>query len=155
MTALHGSFLREVSILLQLRAKRLNKKYRLPALHSLVYYSDKPNCILGMLIDRIDDGETLANWINGGRNHARSLKDNWDNQLGGIVRVLHRHDIIWGDVKPDNVVIDRDPNLWVIDFGGGYNGPYVNKNVVETIEGDLQGLSRMSVEFLEGKKPRP
>lgn len=56
----HPAFLREVRILLQLRKKRLNKKHRLPTLHSLVYYSGKPDPILGMLIERIDDCETLA-----------------------------------------------------------------------------------------------
>lgn len=148
------SFLREFNILLQLKEERLNKKYRLPTLHGLVHYSNKPDCILGMLIDRIDNGDTLADWING-RNPARSLREKWDNQIRDIVRVLHRHRIVWGDVKPNNVIIDDNRNSWVIDFGGGYNPAYVDRDVMETLEGDLQGVSRMSAELLNWKKPMP
>ena len=129
------SFLRDVSILLQPREKHLNRNYRLPTLHGLVHYSNKPDCILGMLLDRIDNGETLAKWING-CDPARSLKEKWNNQIRDIVRVLHRHGIMWGDVKPDNIIIDRDRNSWVVDLGGVFYSGHVDRDVMETVEGD-------------------
>lgn len=145
------SFLREFGILLQLREKRLNKKYRLPTIHGLVYYSDKPDYILGMLLNRIDNEDTLANWIER-RNPPRSLKEKWNRQIKDTVRALHHHGIVWGDVKPDNVLIDREQNSWLIDFGGGFNSGYVDEDVVETIEGDIQGVSRMEETLLQGQR---
>jgi tRNA A-37 threonylcarbamoyl transferase component Bud32 len=147
----HHSFLREFRILLQLREKRLNKKYRLPTIHGLVYYSDKPNCIMGMLLNHIDNEDTLANWIEM-RSPPRSLKEKWNRQIKDTVRALHRHGMVWGDVKPDNALIDREQNSWLIDFGGGYNSGYVDKDVVETIEGDLQGVSRMEETLLQRRR---
>lgn len=52
-----------------------------------------------------------------------------------------------GDVKPDNVLIDSKDNTWLIDFGGGFNSGYVDENVIETVEGDLQGVSRIMEDF--------
>jgi len=144
----HHSFLREFAILLRLKEKRLTQKYRLPTIYSLVYYSDKPDCILGMLLNRINTEHTMAEWLRE-RNPPCSLKEKWYNQITNTVGVLHRHGIVWGDVKPENVVIDYDRNSWLIDFGGGFNCSYVDEDVMETTEGDLQGLSRMEADLLQ------
>jgi serine/threonine protein kinase len=142
-----SSFLREFGILLRLKEARLNEKYRLPTIHSLVHYSNDPNCILGILLDHIDNERTLADWIET-RKPSRALKEKWNRQVRDTVRALHRHGIIWGDVKPDNVLIDREHNTWLIDFGGGFNSGYVDEDVMETVEGDLQGVSRMAEALL-------
>ena len=88
------------------------------------------------------------------RNPSRSLKEKWNHQIKDTVRALHRHGIIWGDVKPGNVLIDCERNSWLIDFGGGFNSGYVDEDedVVETVEGDLQGVSRMEETLLKGQR---
>jgi hypothetical protein len=48
-----------------------------------------------------------------------ALRRRWASQIGRTVRELHRHDILWGDAKPDNVLIDHDNNSRVVDFQGG------------------------------------
>lgn len=55
---------------------------------------------------------------------------------------------VLGDVKPDNVLIDTQDDAYIIDFGGGYTRGWVDKELANTAEGDLQGLQRIS-EFLE------
>jgi hypothetical protein len=39
-------------------------------------------------------------------------------------------------------------NTWLIDFGGGFNSGYVDEDVMETVEGDWQGVSRMAEALL-------
>ena len=143
----HSSFLGEFGILLRLKEARLNKKHRLPTVHSLVHYSNDPNHILGILLDHINNEHTLADWI-GTRKPSRALKEKWSRQVRDTVRTLSRHGIIWGDVKPENVLVDRERNTWLIDFGGGFNSGYVDQDVMETVEGDWQGVSRMAEALL-------
>lgn len=75
------------------------------------------------------------------------LRRRWTEQVTGTLRELHQAGIVWGDVKPDNVLVDVDDNAWIIDFGGGHTEGWVDKSLAETVEGDQQGLSRM-VDFI-------
>jgi hypothetical protein len=129
------SFLGEFTILLRFGEKRLNKKYRLPTIHGLVCYLDKPG-ILGMSLNRIDNEDTLANWFEM-LDPPHSLKEKGNRQIKDTVRASHRHEIVWANVKPDNVLIDCEQNSWLIDFGGCFNSGDVDEDVMETIEGDL------------------
>ena len=69
-----SSFVREFGILLRLKEARLDKKDWLPTLHSLVNYSNDPNCILGILLHHIDNERTLADWMEN-RKPSRALKE--------------------------------------------------------------------------------
>lgn len=75
-------------------------------------------------------------------------------EVGGAASRLHRSTapcwnsgIIWGDAKPDNVLIDSNQDAWVVDFGGGYTEGWVPKQLAETMEGDRHGLEKI-VEFI-------
>jgi serine/threonine protein kinase len=57
-----------------------------------------------MLLNRINIEHTMTEWLRE-RNPPRSLKEKWFNQITNTVRILHHHGIVWGDVKPENVVI--------------------------------------------------
>ncbi|KAH0840628.1 hypothetical protein FOPE_05937 [Fonsecaea pedrosoi] len=138
----HASFLREFKILQQIKHSRLHQKYRLPSIYGLVHYTNEPHKILGVLMECIYHQGTLADYIGTGR-ITRSLRQTWDSQILNTVLALHRHGIIWGDVKPDNVLVDNMENMWLVDFGGGFNPAYVDEDLVETVEGDLQGVSRI------------
>jgi hypothetical protein len=35
------------------------------------------------------------------------------------------------------LLIDREDNAWLVDFGGGFN---FNRELMDTMEGDLEGL---------------
>lgn len=76
------------------------------------------------------------------------LHKKWEEQVTGIVQELHAFDIVWGDVNPTNVVIDRAMDAWVIDFGGMNNVEFVDEEGRETVEGDRQGVKRLFQEWL-------
>ena len=64
-------------------------------------------------------------------------------QVKEIVNQLHVIGVVWGDVKPDNVLIDNKGDAWVVDFGGGYSPDWVDHEKRDTLDGDLQGISRL------------
>jgi tRNA A-37 threonylcarbamoyl transferase component Bud32 len=145
------SFQREVASFLKLESTRLSRHCRVSRLHGFVVYSNDRHTVMGMLLDYIDHDRSLADYFHsqssngdGSQTCSTGLLQRWMRQLQDTVDKLHRAGIIWGDVKPDNVLIDKDGNVWVVDFGGGYNSRWVDEDVMETVEGDLQGLSRMA-----------
>ncbi|EXJ82201.1 hypothetical protein A1O3_06014, partial [Capronia epimyces CBS 606.96] len=68
-------------------------------------------------------------------------------QIAQDLARLHQSGIVWGDVKPENVLIDKAAHAWLVDFGGSSTDGWVDKHLAETVEGDLQGLRRLG-EFL-------
>lgn len=64
-----------------------------------------------------------------------------------VVKELHLHKIIWGDVNIHNIFVDVNADAWVIDFGGNCNVQFVDEELKETYEGDIQGLRRIFEEY--------
>ena len=65
------------------------------------------------------------------------------SQIKETVSTLHRIGVVWGDVKADNVVIDRGGNAIAIDFEGGATKGWVDEDKMGTKEDDVQGLERL------------
>lgn len=99
--------------------------------------------IVGLLLSYIEcENKTL---LCAGRGPEQSaLRQKWLKQITHSLHELHARQITWGDAKPDNVLIDVHDNAYLIDFGGGYTRRWVDKELVNTIEGDLQGLGRIA-----------
>ena len=64
-------------------------------------------------------------------------------QLEAALSALHETDIVWGDVKAENILIDKDDSAWMIDFGGGYTPGWVDKEVAGTVMGELAGMAKL------------
>jgi serine/threonine protein kinase len=71
------------------------------------------------------------------------LRQRWATQITRSLAELHKHSIIWGDAKAENILIDRNDDAWIIDFGGSYTVGWVDKEKAGTLEGDMQGLSKI------------
>lgn len=100
------------------------------------------NELFGMLFAWID-----ANGVLSKAKAAKSpghLRERWLSQINTSVQQLHKNGIIWGDVKAENVLIDKDENAWIIDFGGGYTPGWVDADKAGTVEGDCQGMKKIS-----------
>ncbi|RMZ78597.1 hypothetical protein DV738_g3734, partial [Chaetothyriales sp. CBS 135597] len=76
----------------------------------------------------------------------------WKRQIEQAITWLHERGIVWGDVKPENVLIDTAADAWLVDFSGSWTDGWVDEELAETVEGDLQGLLRLK-EFLD-MRPR-
>ncbi|KAG9252907.1 uncharacterized protein F5Z01DRAFT_689593 [Emericellopsis atlantica] len=74
-------------------------------------------------------------------------RQKWIRQIREVVHTLHAKEIIWGDGKASNVIIDEQDDVWLIDFGGGWTYSWVDEELVNTIEGDALAISKLS-EFL-------
>lgn len=75
--------------------------------------------------------------------HSRRHLHRWANDLNDILRDLHKAGCIWGDAKPENVLVDCEDNVWLIDFGGGYTLGWVEEEQQCTQRGDLQAMERI------------
>lgn len=71
------------------------------------------------------------------------LRKRWASQIRRSLDRLHENDIIWGDAKAANVLIDQNDDAWIIDFGGSYTVGWVDKDKAGTLEGDRQGLAKI------------
>ena len=95
----------------------------------------------------------LINYVEG----ARGLRDvnvisldeceKWSSQ---VIEYLHGKELVWGDAKAANVLVGKDGNAILIDFGGGYTSGCVDEINHNSPVGDFQGLESI-VLFLEGK----
>jgi hypothetical protein len=116
---------------------------KISRLHGLVREDDRR--LFGLLLSYID-GQPLTHAIIPGV--PQPLLQQWVEQITLVVTQLHEAGIVWGDAKPDNVLIDASNDAWIIDFGGGYTEGWVDSDLAGTEEGDNQGLYRI-VEFLQ------
>ncbi|KAK2020571.1 hypothetical protein LX32DRAFT_678214 [Colletotrichum zoysiae] len=99
------------------------------------------NMLMGMLFTWIDATGVLGRAR--AENSSSDMRKRWAAQISTSLEKLHDRDITWGDAKADNVLIDRDNNAWVIDFGGSYTPGWVDKEKAGTLAGDAQGLAKI------------
>lgn len=119
---------------------QLDKNLRISRLYGIV--RGKNGVILGLLLTFIDcERVTLSCAVKPGTEAL--LRERWATQIQEAVSQLHDAGIVWGDAKPDNVLIDVNEDAWLIDFGGGYTDGWVPKTVVGTMQGDNIALERI------------
>ncbi|KAF2790793.1 hypothetical protein K505DRAFT_409621 [Melanomma pulvis-pyrius CBS 109.77] len=123
----------------------LEQELRISRLYGLVRDDDSGR-IYGLLLSYIDcRNVTLACAMK--PTTPSHLQQQWASQITHTLNRLHNAGIVWGDVKPDNVLIDVNKDSWIIDFGGSYTEGWVEKEIAGTVQGDLQGLAKI-LEYL-------
>lgn len=101
--------------------KEFEVGYRLdhPALPRYVAMGDEDGC--PYILEEYIDGETLTDFLaaHPGYFHSRSRADRLIDELLSVFSYLHHHQVLFLDLKPDNVMITTvDRQLRLIDLGG-------------------------------------
>lgn len=88
-----------------------------PAIPKIIDFWEEPNYLF-MVMDLVE-GDTLSDvlLIRGRIPEAEAV--NWGKQIAGVLIYLHnwKPPIIYRDLSPDNVMLDRSGHLHLIDFG--------------------------------------
>jgi tRNA A-37 threonylcarbamoyl transferase component Bud32 len=135
-----GPVKREISILQELGKLELDA-IKVPKLLGFVAFENSNTEITGMLLQHIEEPTPLTKLLK--KSVSRFKRAEWSRKCEKYVHILHDNDIIWGDAKADNFVVDKDGELWIIDFGGSFTEGWVDPELSETLEGDQMGLDKI------------
>lgn len=143
-----SEFQRELVILLQMKKTGLSALVSVPELRGIVISTENSATAMGMRMTLIVSPDTGTHLQSQNFWNMLELHDRWERQVLFAVQELHAHCVVWGDVYPINIVIDEAINAWIIDFGGMNNVEFVDDEKRETMEGDIQGVTRLFREWL-------
>jgi serine/threonine protein kinase len=136
-----GPTKREIKIMKDIEKLDLHKEMRVPQVHGLVSFSNSKTDIMGFLQTHIEGAEPLTHLLDS--DVPQSKRDGWASESEKMVKLLHKHNLVWGDAKADNFMVDKDDKLWIIDFGGSYTEGWVDAELNETVEGDDMGTRKI------------
>ncbi|KAI5201954.1 hypothetical protein AUEXF2481DRAFT_35209 [Aureobasidium subglaciale EXF-2481] len=132
---------RELKIMKDIERLGLPKEIRVPQVHGLVSFTNSKTDMMGFLQTHIEGAEPLTHLLDS--DVPQSKRDRWASESEKMIALLHENDIIWGDAKADNFMVDKDDKLWIIDFGGSYTEGWVDAELNETVEGDDMGTRKI------------
>ncbi|EMC91813.1 hypothetical protein BAUCODRAFT_305789 [Baudoinia panamericana UAMH 10762] len=133
---------RELSLLNRIAQRGLHKHIRCPKLEGLVIWDNDHSKIMGFLQTDIPDPTPLTLKLDA--TVPQELRDRWAAESERMKNVLHEHNIVWGDAKADNFMVDKNDDLWIIDFGGSYTEGWVDAGIKETAKGDDMGVEKIA-----------
>ncbi|KAK5170625.1 uncharacterized protein LTR77_005214 [Saxophila tyrrhenica] len=138
---------RELDILHRVEKLGLRDSMHVPQLLGLVAFDNAEPTkngqkrIMGFLLTDIKEPTPLTLMFDESVEQER--REAWAAEADRIRDVLHEHNIIWGDAKADNFLVDAQDKLWIIDFGGSYTEGWVDPELNETEEGDDLGTEKI------------
>ncbi|KAL3492110.1 hypothetical protein BJX62DRAFT_236545 [Aspergillus germanicus] len=99
----------------------------------------------GFFMTRISSPFCLEDWYADAWLGQSTLcnRKRWYEQVSNAIHTLHRAGCVSGDAKPVNVLIDKEGNACLVDFEGGYQPGWIDTDLADTKEGDLQGLAKL------------
>ncbi|POR33089.1 Serine/threonine-protein kinase PKH1 [Tolypocladium paradoxum] len=136
-----NNLIRELDSYTKIKAAPLDDTLPISRLRGLV--RDGSGSVYGLLLTYIDCRRVTLAGAAPKPDTPTCQREKWAAQIQDTVYQLHSAGIVWGDAKPDNVLIDRNQDAWVVDFGGGYTDGWVPKELTGTVEGDLVALRKM------------
>ena len=127
------------------------------------------------LVTEYFDGQTLRQWMRENPRPEPATVQGIVEQIAKGLRAFHRKDIVHGDLKPENIMIDRHGSLKIIDFGAsqaagfaeqspvmerpvltgtsGYTAPEQHLGERPTSRSDIYALGVIAYELLSGRLP--
>ena len=134
---------REIQVLDQINRVHLCSSSRVPRLKGLIGSTEG---VIGFVMDYIETSlqyphlGSLENYVT---DVARGRREKWANQINSTLDDLHRNSLVWGDAKPSNILLDKDDNAWLIDFGGSRTEGWVDAAYQESVQGDRHASTRI------------
>ncbi|PNY25164.1 Serine/threonine-protein kinase PKH1 [Tolypocladium capitatum] len=98
--------MRELDSYTKIKAAPLDDTLPIPRLQGLVRDGSGP--VYGLLLTYIDCQRVTLACAAPKPDTPTCLREKWAVQIQDTVRQLHNADIVWGDAKPDNMLIDRN-----------------------------------------------
>ena len=117
-------------------------KISAPRLIGFVAKNTSKTHAIGFLQQDIPNPTPLTNWLEA--EVPQRKRDAWASEAERMKNVLHEHDIIWGDAKADNFLVDENDKLWIIDFGGSWTEGWIDPEIKETLEGDDMAMEKIT-----------
>ena len=115
-------------------------------------------------VDGIDLAQVLGS--RGSPGLPASSVVRWLAQAAEAITVLHAHDVVHGDIKPANLVLDGRGRVVVVDLGSssvpghvgrggtpGFRAPELSDGAVPTRANDVYGLAATAFALLTGAAP--
>jgi len=133
---------REISHLNRIATLGLHDRIQCPRLEGLVTFANDRSKIMGFLQTDIPYPVPLTTKLD--TEVPQQLRDRWASESQAMKDALHENDIVWGDAKADNFMVDVNDQLWIIDFGGSYTEGWVDPEMSETVEGDDMGVEKIA-----------
>ena len=136
--------------------KEFEVGYRLnhPALSCYVALGDEDGC--PYILEEYIDGDTLTDFLasNPCYFHSRLHADRLIDELLSVFSYLHHHQVLFLDLKPDNVMITSvDRQLRLIDLGGCHTDCFVGTE--ETTKAFAPGRNANDAAQFDGKLWEP
>ncbi|KAI9674969.1 MAG: hypothetical protein M1817_001375 [Caeruleum heppii] len=134
---------REIQVLNEIARVQLHSSSRVPRLKGLV---GSTKGVLGFLMDYIDispQDPHLGVFEKRAVAVTRSRRERWAEQIKNTLHDLHQKGVVWGDGKPSNILLDREDDIWIVDFGGSRTEGWVDATCQESIQGDEQAIRRI------------
>lgn len=151
-------------------AKRLDS----PHLIKVIERANRPRTFLYSVVEYIE-GQTLRQWMLDHPNPPVAAVRATVDQIARGLRTMHRLEMIHQDLKPDNVLVDRNNTLKIIDFGStriaglaeiqsvlqhsaivgtaNYSAPEYFRGETGTNRADIFALGVMAYEMFTGQLP--
>ncbi|KAM5350727.1 hypothetical protein ACJ41O_007232 [Fusarium nematophilum] len=82
-----------------------------------------------------------------------SDREKWASQIRETVAKLHGLGLVWGNVEANNVIIDKENNAIIVGIEGGTTTGWVDRELDGTVQGDEQGLERLTDFIFNDESP--
>jgi serine/threonine protein kinase len=123
----------------KIKAAGLSPDLRIARLYGLI---KKKDIVFGLLTTYVPcEGKHLGFAMM--EDPSNELRKRWAGQIKATLDALHQADIIWGNARPENILIDTDNNAWIVDIGGTDVAKWMEIDKPTTAEDDLKGLTEI------------